>query len=63
MGLYNPDLDPSHSKASFSGILTIVEHNTATKRIRGNFSFRGEELLNPGNFADLTNGNFSVKYQ
>lgn len=60
--LYNPDTDPMHSKGAVSGTLTILEHNSATKRIRGNFDFRGEELLNPVNFALLTDGYFSVKY-
>jgi hypothetical protein len=63
IGQYNPDLDPGHSKASSSGTLTILEHNTTTKRIRGNFAFKGEELLNAANFAQLTEGYFSVKYQ
>ena len=62
MGLYNPDTDPMHSKSSVSGTLTILEHNTTTKRIRGNFNFRAEELLNPANFAMITEGYFSVKY-
>jgi hypothetical protein len=62
-GQYNPDNDPNHSKASMSGSLTILEHNTTTKRIRGNFNFRGEELLNSSNFALLSDGYFSVKYQ
>lgn len=63
IGQYNPDNDPMHSKASVSGSLTILEHNTATRRIRGNFNFRGEELLNPANFALLTEGYFSVTYR
>lgn len=60
--LYNPDADPLKAKGAVSGTLTILEHNTGTKRIRGNFNFRGEELLNPANFALLTEGYFSVKY-
>jgi hypothetical protein len=63
IGQYNPDLDPNHSKASVSGTLTILEHNTSQKRVRGNFAFRGEEMLNQANFAELTDGYFSVKYQ
>lgn len=61
MGLYNPDTDPTHSKMSVSGTLTILEHNTTTKRIRGDFNFRAEELV-PVSFAELTEGYFSVKY-
>lgn len=62
VGLYNPDTDPNHSKASVSGTLTILEHNVATRRIRGNFAFRGEELTNPQNGAEITEGYFSVVY-
>jgi hypothetical protein len=62
IGQYNPDTDPMHSKASMSGTLTILEHNTSTKRIRGNFNFRAEELLNSANFATISDGYFSVKY-
>lgn len=62
VGLYNPNIDPNHSKASVSGTLTILEHNTATHRIRGNFTFKGEEIVNPQNGADLTEGYFSVVY-
>ncbi len=63
IGQYNPDNDPTHSKASVSGTLTILEHNTTTKRIRGSFHFRGEELFTPQNFATISEGYFSVKYQ
>lgn len=62
IGLYNPDTDPTHSKSSVSGTLQILEHNTTTRRIRGNFNFRGEELLNPQTFANITEGYFSVTY-
>ena len=63
IGQYNPDLDPMHSQASMSGTLTILEHNTTTKRIRGNFTFRSEEILDPTHFTNLSEGYFSVKYQ
>lgn len=62
IGQYNPDLDPAHAKASVSGTLTILEYNTATRRIRGRFNFRAEELLNPQNFATISDGYFSVGY-
>lgn len=62
VGVYNPDTDPFHSKASVSGKLVILEHNTSTRRIRGTFNFRGEELAAPQNSADITEGYFSVKY-
>lgn len=63
IGQYNPDTNPMHSTASVSGTLTILEHNTATKRVRANFNFRAEELLNSANAATLTEGYLSVKYQ
>lgn len=63
MGLYNPNTNPANSKSSVSGTLTILEHNTAIKRIRGSFDFRAEEIATPANFAMLTEGYFSVKYQ
>ena len=62
IGVYNPDADPTHSRASTSGTLTILEHNPATKRIRGTFNFHAEELLNPAAFSELTEGYFSVRY-
>jgi hypothetical protein len=62
IGQYNPDSDPAHSKASMSGTLTVLENNKTTRRLRANFAFRGEELLNPNNFASITEGYLSVKY-
>jgi hypothetical protein len=62
-GLYNPDSDPNHSQGSTSGTLTILEHNTSTKRIRGNFNFHAESIANPAINSAITEGYFSVKYQ
>lgn len=62
LGQYNPDTDPLHTRTSVSGTLTILEHNTTTKRIRGNFSFRAEEPTNSANFTNVSEGYFSVKY-
>ena len=62
VGLYNPDTDPSHSQGAMSGTLTILSHNTATRRIRGNFNFHAEALLNPLLFTELTEGYFAVTY-
>jgi Family of unknown function (DUF6252) len=45
-----------------SGTLTILEHNTTTKRIRGNFNFSAEELIGTKTSV-LTEGYFSVVYQ
>jgi len=63
IGQYNPDNDPAHSQGSVSGTLTVLEHNTTTKRIRANFNFRGETILPPVIATDLTEGYFSIKYQ
>jgi hypothetical protein len=63
IGQYNPDSNPANSKVSTSGTLTILEHNTSTKRIRGNFQFIAEEMTNPQNFVNITDGYFSVRYQ
>jgi hypothetical protein len=62
VGLYNPDTDPNHSQGAMSGTLTIISHNTATRRIRGNFNFHAEALLNPLLFTELTEGYFAVSY-
>ena len=62
VGLYNPDTDPSHSQGSMSGTLTILSNNTTTRRIRGNFNFHAEALLNPLLNTQLTEGYFSVSY-
>jgi hypothetical protein len=63
IGQYNPDSNPNNSQASLSGTLTILEHNTGTKRIRGNFNFHAESIANPAINSELTEGYFSVKYQ
>ena len=60
IGQYNPTA--STYLASESGKLTILEHNTMTKRIRGNFNFIAKDLLG-GASATLTEGYFSIKYQ
>lgn len=62
LGLYNPDTNPNNSQGALSGTLTILSHNTATRRIRGNFNFHAEALLNPLLFTELTEGYFSVGY-
>jgi Family of unknown function (DUF6252) len=63
IGQYNPDTDPNNSQASMSGTLTIISHNTTTKRIRGTFNFHAEALLNPLISTELTEGYFSITYQ
>ena len=62
LGLYNPDTDPNHSQGAMSGTLTILSHNRTTRRIRGNFNFHAEALLNPLLNTELTEGYFSVTY-
>lgn len=59
-GLYN---DSTNSLGSVSGTLKILEHNTAAKRIRGNFNFKAENVLDPNIAARISEGYFSVKYK
>ena len=49
--------------ASDTGTVTILEHNTSTRRIRGTFSFHATELLLPTDQSQLTEGYFSVVHQ
>lgn len=49
--------------ASSSGTLTITEHNTSTKIIKGTFAFKASDLLGSANTAQLTEGSFTVQYQ
>jgi len=60
IGIFNPN--PSTAYASTSGTLTILEHNTSTKRIRGNFNFVAAPISGPGT-ANLTEGYFAITYQ
>jgi hypothetical protein len=46
--------------ASLSGKLTITEHNTSTKTIKGTFSFTGTD--GGTGTVQLTEGSFTVKY-
>jgi hypothetical protein len=62
IGSYNPDNNPANSKTAMNGNLQILEHNTTTKRIRGNFSFKAETLLGTDS-AMISDGYFSVKYR
>lgn len=59
-GLYN---NGDSSLGPVSGTLKILEHNTATKRIRGNFDFKAENPIDPTIAASLTEGYFSVQYK
>lgn len=60
VGLYFPT--PATIYASESGNVTITEHNTTTKRIRGSFNFKATDQTGSKS-AQLTEGYFSVKYQ
>ena len=61
VGSYNPDA--STFLGAETGNLTILEHNTTTKRIRGTFNFHANTVFShlPPN-AELTEGYFSVVY-
>ncbi len=61
MGLYNPST--TTSLMADSGNIQILEHNTVTKRIRGNFDFKATPLLTDSPKAVLTEGYFSIIYQ
>ena len=60
-GLYNQDA--TTFLPSDSGSLTILQHNTSTKRIRGNFNFHAKQFLLGTAQAQLTAGVFAVTYQ
>ncbi len=60
IGQYNESM--SSIFLSDSGNVTILEHNLATKRIRGNFGFRAKNLLPPTVNHRLTEGYFAITY-
>jgi hypothetical protein len=62
VGQYNPS--QTVFLAADTGSLTILEHNTTTKRIRGNFNFLANTAFThePPN-VQLTEGYFSIVYQ
>ena len=49
--------------SSDTGTVTILEHNTSSRRIRGSFNFHAAEILLPIDQSQLTVGYFSVIYQ
>jgi len=63
IGLYNPS--PTASMYSDSGSLIILENNTTTKRLRGNFNFVAKTMPGGPVLADvnITEGYFSVTYK
>jgi hypothetical protein len=60
IGVYSPVANSYMT--SQSGKLTIIEHNSATKRIRGNFDFKAVDLIT-AKASQLTGGYFSIGYQ
>lgn len=60
LGQYNPS--SSTYLTATSGKLTILEHNTTTKRIKGNFNFEAQEIIGSTK-SNLTEGYFSVTYK
>ena len=60
IGQYN--IGTATLMAASEGKLTILEHNTTTKRIRGSFNFTAKEMLGTSSAA-ITEGYFSLTYQ
>jgi Family of unknown function (DUF6252) len=61
-GQYNPT-DSTTLEAQGNGTLQILENNTVTGRLRGNFNFLAQPLSGPSPTAQLNNGYFSVTVQ
>ncbi|MDB5203187.1 MAG: hypothetical protein JWQ27_2596 [Ferruginibacter sp.] len=61
--LYDNGATPDTSYSADGGNLTILEHNTTTKRIRGTFNFIATPVSGGGTPITFTAGYFSVKYQ
>lgn len=61
IGQYNVGTNNTLMMAS-SGMLFISEHNTVTKRIRGNFNFTAKEITGTAS-ANFTEGFFSMEYK
>jgi Family of unknown function (DUF6252) len=61
IGLYNPT--PTIPLASTSGTLTILQNNSATQQVSGNFQFQATDPLGNGNSPhQISSGYFSVQY-
>ncbi len=60
IGIYSPV--STSIMTSLSGKITILEHNTATKKLRGNFNFIAVDV-STAKSSQLTAGYFSLKYQ
>ena len=59
-GMYNPST--TLSLVADSGNVQILEHNTVTKRLRGNFDFKATPLTSDSPKVALTEGYFSIIY-
>ena len=63
-GLYHPSsFSTTGSLLAEGGNLTILEHNTTTKRIRGTFNFLAAPITSPTPVVAFTEGYFSVVYR
>lgn len=64
VGQYVKDATPEGSSfAAESGTVTIISHNTTTKRIKGTFEYFATSVLLPSENYDITEGTFEVTYQ
>jgi hypothetical protein len=61
-GQYNPT-DSTTLEAQGNGTLQILENNSVTGRLRGNFNFLAQPLSGSSPSAQLSNGYFSVTIQ
>lgn len=62
IGIYNPPGVTVGLVSQNNGTLTIISHNTTTKRIIGTFSFIASPLTS-GTPVTITNGYFSITHQ
>lgn len=68
LSIFGPDYIGQYNASSSifmsasSGTVTILEHNTTSKRIRGSFNFSAKEIADTST-ANITEGYFSVVYQ
>ena len=62
IGMYILDNTQNGTFNAASGSITIITHNTSTKKLKGKFNFVGESLFAP-NTHNITDGEFEVTYQ
>lgn len=64
VGQYVKDATPEGSSfAADGGSVTIISHNTTTKRIKGTFEYTATSFLLPSEIYEITDGTFEVTYQ